>query len=306
MRSILRQTFTDWELVVVAQGDEAEMRAVVEATAAGDERVRFVYLPTLGVSTGRNAALAEAVGEIVAFIDDDCEADADWLVELDRCFDDDIGLVSGSLIAPPKVGWWYASCPSIDVDDVLYDPAIDGAQAAENFGLLGANMAIRRSDVGKTGGYDECLGSGSAFDGGEEHDLVFRMAEAGVRMRSSPKVVVRHTYGWRYGLRAVWKVKRDRFRGNGAIAAKGLLAEKPEGGLRVRTVVIDHARAQLTTMGLRRLPFGFFRQFFYLPSYRKCLRNYALGLPQGKGMAYGVLVPRTDADRSRTSPIVVT
>jgi glycosyltransferase involved in cell wall biosynthesis len=304
IRSILRQTFTDWELVVVGQGDEADMRAVVEATAAGDERVRFVHLPTRGLSIARNAGIAAAVGEIVAFTDDDCEAAVDWLVELDRCFDEDIGLVSGSLIAPPKVGWWYASCPYVYVDDVTYDPAVDGMERAEAFQLMGANIAIRRSDVDKAGGFDEFLGAGAPFAGGEEHDYVFRLAEAGVLMRSSPKVVVRHTYGWRYGLRAVWQVKRDRFRGNAALAAKGLLAETPDGGLRIRAVVIEHARAQLSTMGLARLPFGFFRQFFYLPGYRKCLRDYALGVPQGKGMAFAVLVPRADADRTRTSAIV--
>ena len=44
VRSILEQTFQDWELVVIGQGDEAQLRAATERGAKGDSRVRYLHI----------------------------------------------------------------------------------------------------------------------------------------------------------------------------------------------------------------------------------------------------------------------
>jgi glycosyltransferase involved in cell wall biosynthesis len=291
VRSIRRQTLQDWELVVVGQGDEAPLREATERAADGDARVRYLHLNRWGASAARNAALAAGTGEIVAFMDDDCEAREDWLATLSACFTPEIGFVCGTVEAPPKEPRLFAICPRITPEDVVYDPAQTRDVRPPGFGLLGANMAVRRSVAERVGIFDECLGPGSQFAGGEEHDYADRLAQLGVKMRSTPAAVVRHSYGYRYGIRAVYGNKSSRLRGDGGLAAKRTLLRTRAGELSVRTSMIAEARRQLTTIRLTRLANNSFRLFHYLASYRECLVGYEISQAAGSGPATAVLTP---------------
>jgi glycosyltransferase involved in cell wall biosynthesis len=69
LRSLHRQSFRDFEAVVVDDGDHSP-RAVVDAWSS-DTRVRLLDGGRRGVSHARNTGLAAASGEYVAFLDDD-------------------------------------------------------------------------------------------------------------------------------------------------------------------------------------------------------------------------------------------
>lgn len=70
IRSVQRQTLTDWELVVVDDGSPKPV--MLGADAASDERITLVRHPqSMGVSHARNAGIERAKGAWVAFLDDD-------------------------------------------------------------------------------------------------------------------------------------------------------------------------------------------------------------------------------------------
>ncbi len=75
--SVLRQTFTDWELLIADDGSSADTRAYLETFVqlhgpGSAPRVRVLWLTHSGrPSVARNAALREARGEYIAFIDSD-------------------------------------------------------------------------------------------------------------------------------------------------------------------------------------------------------------------------------------------
>src|SRR5207248_1276258 len=70
------------EVLVVDQSADDRTREVVAALRPGHPELRHVPTGTRGLSAGRNVALAEARGAVVAFTDDDCLADPGWLAEL--------------------------------------------------------------------------------------------------------------------------------------------------------------------------------------------------------------------------------
>lgn len=71
--SVQRQTFTDWELLIVDDGSTDQTQEVVLELASTDSRVRYVRLDeNSGLpAIARNNGIAEARGEYVAFLDSD-------------------------------------------------------------------------------------------------------------------------------------------------------------------------------------------------------------------------------------------
>jgi hypothetical protein len=71
MESILRQTFSSFELIVIDDGSTDRTAAIAEEFASGDDRVRVLGRPHEGLSAALNAGIAAARGEYVARMDAD-------------------------------------------------------------------------------------------------------------------------------------------------------------------------------------------------------------------------------------------
>lgn len=65
--SVTAQSYTDFELIVVDDGSDDRTAEVVQQYAG----IRYVYQPNRGVSAARNAGVAVAQGELIAFLDSD-------------------------------------------------------------------------------------------------------------------------------------------------------------------------------------------------------------------------------------------
>ena len=72
--SVLKQTFQDFEIIVVDDGNEP---AEEVAKSFSDARIRYVRheIPHRGAPAARNTGIRSSQGEFVAFLDDDDE----WL-----------------------------------------------------------------------------------------------------------------------------------------------------------------------------------------------------------------------------------
>ena len=68
--SVRRQTFQDWELVIVDDGSTDDTRRVVGGHA-DDPRIRYVFQTRAGRSAARNRGIAMSSGPLVAFLDAD-------------------------------------------------------------------------------------------------------------------------------------------------------------------------------------------------------------------------------------------
>ena len=82
IRSILGQTFADFELILVDDGSPDNCPALCDAAAAKDSRIRVVHQKNRGLSGARNAGLDTARGEWIAFVDSDDTITPDYCAKL--------------------------------------------------------------------------------------------------------------------------------------------------------------------------------------------------------------------------------
>lgn len=238
-----------FEIVIVDNGRVATV-ASDDLASAG---CRVVREPRRGLDRARNRGIEAAAGELIAFVDDDCEADPDWLAHVRRAFADNaVGCVTGRVraasIAVPAEQWfesWF-SFDRGDAErrfskrhpDVFY--AFPGAVGT------GCNMAFRRSVFRDVGGFDELLGAGTMVGGADDLDMFARVLDADLDVVYTPHALVRHFHRttpaalrrqfWSYGVAF------------GAVSLKFVLHRRP-----VRAAVVQHALDRIRTHHLRRL-----------------------------------------------------
>ena len=71
--SILAQTFTDWELLLIDDGSPDSSGEICDEYASRDSRIQVFHKENGGVSSARNMGLDSMRGEYVTFVDaDDC------------------------------------------------------------------------------------------------------------------------------------------------------------------------------------------------------------------------------------------
>ncbi len=80
VESVLGQSYTNWELIVVDDGSTDGTMKAVEAAHAGRENIRCLRIPHEGVSAARDTGLRAARGSIIAYLDSDNRWHPDYLL----------------------------------------------------------------------------------------------------------------------------------------------------------------------------------------------------------------------------------
>jgi glycosyltransferase involved in cell wall biosynthesis len=96
--SLVGQSRRPDEVIVVDSASEDNTRDVVQTFGDG-LNLTYVYEPVRGIPRARNAGVESAKGDIIAFMDDDCVADSDWLkyIEIPFVKDPNVGVVGGEV-----------------------------------------------------------------------------------------------------------------------------------------------------------------------------------------------------------------
>jgi glycosyltransferase involved in cell wall biosynthesis len=196
-----RQHFSDGdEVIVVDNGSNDETPDVIRrARGRFTVPLRHLEEPRPGKSHALTRALSEASGDVLAFTDDDVDAEPDWLDAIRAAMDDPATALVGGPVAPR----WETNAPrwlgaAVDSYGRLAAPL-----ALLNYGpttvdlgprtVLGANLAVRRDVLVRLGGFATHLGKlrGTLLSG-EDHELCRRVQAAGFQARYCPGARVRH------------------------------------------------------------------------------------------------------------------
>jgi glycosyltransferase involved in cell wall biosynthesis len=194
LHSLVNQDFPPdaYEIIVVDDAASVETQSFVEnfvgtakqigpgsASRARHEvdpcpEIIYAAAPlTKGPAAARNIGWQVAHGEIIAFTDDDCLPEPDWLKEGIAALQDDMTGVSGQVIVP-------ISNPPTD-----YEKNISGLEGAV---FVTANCFYRRSALETCGGFDERF----TMAWREDSELFFHMLSLSCKLAYAPLAKVVH------------------------------------------------------------------------------------------------------------------
>lgn len=78
IESVLAQTYTDWQMVLVDDGSKDESLKVCQRYADIDSRISVIHQENAGPGVARNTGIAAAKGDYVVFIDSDDYVEKDY------------------------------------------------------------------------------------------------------------------------------------------------------------------------------------------------------------------------------------
>ena len=179
------------EIIVVDDGPSDGTRLVVAEVARHASGVRYLPVPSGGKTRALNRGIRATDASLLAFVDDDVELDAGWLLAVsDYASRLRFDAAQGAIRLPPDSAGNPAVIAAIDRWRTI--PGCDlGPGVTEVESLIGANMLIWRSTFARVGLFDERLGPGAAGFG-DDSELADRIRGVGGRIGYVPDAVVYH------------------------------------------------------------------------------------------------------------------
>jgi glycosyltransferase involved in cell wall biosynthesis len=178
LASLERADYPELEVIVCDDGSSDATLAV-----AGRFPFRVLELPRIGLSAARNAGIAAASGEIIAFLDADAVCHPHWPYYLALSLEEENVVATGGPNLPfrsaPLVERAVAASPGGPVEVLLSD------DRAEH--VPGCNMAYRKDALRAVGGFDPIFTAA-----GDDVDVCWKLLDHGWAIGFSPAAQVLH------------------------------------------------------------------------------------------------------------------
>jgi GT2 family glycosyltransferase len=177
LASLSRQTRPPDETLIIDNGPDSDTEHVTRSSGA-----RYFPEPRRGYGSARNRGLAEARGDVLYFLDDDCVAEPDWAERLwDAVASGKADLAGGSRVSG-RTGL-AARLEYLSTDGPVLSPRLPAGPVPH---LSTSNLILKREVVERTGAFDEKLAMC------EDRDFTARARARGFRLLFEPAARVTH------------------------------------------------------------------------------------------------------------------
>jgi glycosyltransferase involved in cell wall biosynthesis len=167
LESVRKQTFQNFEVLVVDDGSTDNQRAVIESFVKVDDRIKYIFQKNQGVSAARNNGFARSSGQYIAFLDSDDIWHSDNLEhKVSALRESDAGLVHSDALIINENSEIIDGFLS-GISGRVLEPLLlwDGTQIPGPSSIL-----VKREVVEVVGGFDENLSTSA------DKDFFFRVA----------------------------------------------------------------------------------------------------------------------------------
>ena len=179
LEALGKQTHPRYEVVVIDDGSTDDTPDIAKSFPF----VRYEHQDHAGLSVARNLGMDLAKSDLLAYTDDDCIPDEDWLLHVVRAFDDPRCVAAGGPNLPPPPRNGTESCVAV-APGAPSHVLLDDFEAEH---LPGCNLVIRKSALRAIGGFRE-----EFVCAGDDVDVCWRLQAHGGSLRFVPPAVVWH------------------------------------------------------------------------------------------------------------------
>lgn len=71
IESVIKQTYIDWELIVIDDGSTDNTATIVQEYVSKEKRIRYYYQENAKLAKARNSGIEKSNGDLIAFLDSD-------------------------------------------------------------------------------------------------------------------------------------------------------------------------------------------------------------------------------------------
>lgn len=191
IKGLLCLDFPDFEIIVINGPSTDATNEMLQRYA---NLIKIGHCPQPNLSQSRNAGIAIASGDIVAFIDDDAVPHPTWLTKLESHYRrQEVGGVGGFTIDKSGLRWQVRKTlcdrygAAYNVSDFFDERPLNRIGSPFYPSLLGTNSSFRRSTLLEIGGFDETFAY--LLD---ETDVCLRIVDIGLEIIYEPTAIVYH------------------------------------------------------------------------------------------------------------------
>lgn len=196
IQSVLEQDCQEWELIVVNNNSNDGTEEYVQSIAKKEPRVKYVLEEKQGLSYARNCGAELAKTNILAYLDDDEEAEKDWVRNIYETFQSvpNVGVLGGPMVLQDKekIKWWISPKMYSILGDFQLRSTEDILDIGDN-SIVGGNMTVSKEAWAKIGGFAVEQGrKGSVLLADEDVIICQEAYKLGYRIIYNRKVGIRH------------------------------------------------------------------------------------------------------------------
>jgi GT2 family glycosyltransferase len=173
-----------FEVMVVDDGSTLRIDAVIDRFA-DQLNIALIHKLNNGPASARNKGAEMASGKFLAFTDDDCKPDPNWLVELQDCLSKNSDCLVGGKTLNLLTHNLYSTASQM-ICELSYNHYNVNHDRANFF--CTNNMVVPRMKFLEIGGFDE------SFKTAEDRDLCKRWKNYGFSMIYCPKAIIYHAH----------------------------------------------------------------------------------------------------------------
>ena len=188
IRSVIAQTYSNWELIVVDDGSTDRTAAVVQEFVSRDSRIKYIYQENGRLGKARNTGIANSSGPLIAFLD----SDDLWIeTKLER---QTRALVENNADVVFSDAYIFKGDDTSDETKAFRSPAgrFSGPDLLDSLIRLNwiavLTALLKRTALDRVGLFQE----EKEYHGVEDYDLWLRLAEAGVVFYGLSDVLARY------------------------------------------------------------------------------------------------------------------
>lgn len=281
-QSILNQTYSDVELVIIVDGS----KAVFERARSDFEEFENVIVhqneSNKGLLSSRNIGAKLASGDIIAFIDDDALADSRWIAELLDTYQETDAIAAGGKMVPK----WIADEPKFLPQEYYWLIGVTHkgfpTETTEVRNTFGSNISFLRDKFLKLDGFNVEIGGRREdvnLQGGETELCVRMRSKFGKGVIFNPDAIVSHKV-FQYRTRKRWLINRAFWQGFSKRVMATITPDSGQEETEFLEQLIFNSFPCRTSQIIRNPSFNETKQFCFL---------IILTLAVGAGYTYGIL-----------------